>query len=140
MREKRNLHLRVQELCDCYATNDPLKEMSKINREAEDEEAPLKWLALAVLHGLNDNAEKITLTGSEADGFRITATYRPAELPSPGGRLGARIVEAIREITHIEGAKGKIPLALGVRQDSIELQVKLKDKDGRRKVSLRFPR
>ncbi len=30
MKEKRNVHLKVQELCDCYATNDPLKEMSVV--------------------------------------------------------------------------------------------------------------
>jgi hypothetical protein len=29
MKEKRNLHLKTQELCDCYATNDPLKERRK---------------------------------------------------------------------------------------------------------------
>jgi len=28
MRDKQSLHLKVQEMCDCYATTDPLKEMS----------------------------------------------------------------------------------------------------------------
>ena len=51
MKEKRNLHLKVQELCDCYATNDPLKEMSEIKGDDDKEEAAIKWLALAALHG-----------------------------------------------------------------------------------------
>jgi hypothetical protein len=39
MKEKRNLHLKVQELCDCYATTDPLKEMSDLGKD-KDREAP----------------------------------------------------------------------------------------------------
>jgi hypothetical protein len=49
MKEKRNVHLKVQELCDCYATNDPLKEMSVVQNGSDKEEAALKWLALAAL-------------------------------------------------------------------------------------------
>ena len=33
MRESSSLHQKVQELCDCFATNDPLKEMSKMQHE-----------------------------------------------------------------------------------------------------------
>jgi hypothetical protein len=57
MKAKRNLHLKVQEMCDCYATNDPLKEMSVIKTDADKAEAAVKWLALAALHGVNNNAE-----------------------------------------------------------------------------------
>ena len=53
MKEQRNVHLKVQELCDCYATNDPLKEMSEIKNDGDKEEAALKWLALAALHGVS---------------------------------------------------------------------------------------
>jgi hypothetical protein len=48
-------------------------------------------------------------------------------------------MDAVREITHIEGDKGKSPLALGIRNDSIELQVKIKTKDDIEKVTLKFP-
>ena len=61
MKEKRNLHLKVQELCDCYATTDPLKEMSVVGKDKDQEEAALKWLALAALHGVNNNAKEITI-------------------------------------------------------------------------------
>ena len=57
MKEKRNLHLKVQEMCDCYATADPLKEMSIVKNDEDKEEAALKWLALATLHGINNNDE-----------------------------------------------------------------------------------
>jgi hypothetical protein len=139
MKEKRNVHLKVQELCDCYATNDPLKEMSVVKNDSDKDEAALKWLALASLHGVNNNAKEVTITRSKDGEVRVTAKYRESELPSPGSDVGARIMEAIREITHIEGDKGKSPLSLGIRNDSIELQVKIKTKDDREKVTIKFP-
>ena len=139
MKEKRNLHLKVQELCDCYATNDPLKEMSAVKNDADKEEAAVKWLALAALHGVNSNAKEVTISRSSDGGVQVTAKYRESELPSPGSDVGAKIMEAVREITHIEDKKGKTQLALGIRNDSIELQVKIKEKEGREKVTIEFP-
>ena len=139
MKEKRNVHLKVQELCDCYATNDPLKEMSVVKNDGDKEEAAFKWLALASLHGINNNAEEVTLTRSKNGEVRVTAKYRETDLPSPGSDVGAKIIEALREVTHIEGDKGKMPLSLGIRNDSIELRVKMKSKDKGEKITIRFP-
>lgn len=139
MKEKRNVHLKVQELCDCYATNDPLKEMSVVKDGPDKEEAALKWIALAALHGVNNNVNEVTLTRSKDGEVRVTAKYRESELPSPGPEVGTGIMDALREITHIKGDKGKSPLALGIRNDSIELQVKMKTKGDREKITLKFP-
>ena len=139
MKEKRNVHLKVLELCDCYATNDPLKEMSTVKSEGDKDEAALKWLALSALHGVNSNAEKITITRSKDGEINVTAKYRESELPSPGSDIGAKIFEAVREITHIEGDKGETPLALGIRNDSIEIQVKMNSEEDKEKVTLKFP-
>ena len=139
MKEKRNVHLKVQELCDCYATNDPLKEMSIVKDDGDKEEAALKWLALASLHGVNDNASEVTITRSKDGKVRVTAKYRESELPSPGSEIAAKIMQAVRDVTHIEGNKGKTPLALGIRNDSIELKVKMKAKEGKERVTIEFP-
>ena len=139
MKEKRNVHLKVQELCDCYATNDPLKEMSVVKNDGDKDEAALKWLALASLHGVNSNASEVTITRTKDGEVRVTAKYRESELPSPGPEVGTKIMEAVREVTHIEGGKGNTPLALGIRNDSIELQVKMKAKEGKEKVTIKFP-
>jgi len=139
MKEKRNIHLKVQELCDCYATNDPLKEMSEIKGDSDQDEAAAKWLALAALHGVNDNAKEVSITRSPDGNIKVTAKYREAELPSPGAEIGEKIMSAVREITHIEGGKGKSPLALGIREDSIELKVKMKSKDEGERVTIKFP-
>ena len=139
MKEKRNLHLKVQELCDCYATNDPLKEMSVVRNDEDKEEAAVKWLALAALHGVNDNADAVTITKSSDGNVSVTATYRQSELPSPGSQVGDKIIETVREITHLEEGKGETPLALGIRQDSIELQVKFKSDNNEDSVTITFP-
>jgi hypothetical protein len=139
MKEKRNVHLKIQELCDCYATNDPLQEMCVVKNDSDKDEAALKWLALASLHGVNNNAQEVTISRSKDGEVRVTAKYRESELPSPGSEVGARIMEAVREVTHIEGDEGKSPLSLGIRNDSIELQVEIKTKDDREKVTLKFP-
>ena len=139
MKEKRNIHLKVQELCDCYATNDPLKEMSEIKGDGDQDEAAAKWLALAALHGVNDNAKEVTIRRSSNGDIKVTARYRESELPSPGTEIGEQIMGAVREITHIEGEKGKSPLALGIREDSIGLKIKMKSKDEGQKVTLKFP-
>ena len=138
MKEKRNLHLKVQEMCDCYSTTDLLKEMSTVKSDADKDEAAVKWLALAALHGINGNAKKISITSSESGEVKVIAKYRKTELPSPGSEVGKKIIEAVREITHVEEDKGKIPLALGIRDSSIEVNIKIeKGKEGE-KVTLKF--
>jgi len=42
-------------------------------------------------------------------------------------------------ITHIEGDKGKTLLALGIRDSSIDLKIKMKTKDGGKKITIKFP-
>ncbi len=139
MKEKRNLHLRVQEMCDCYATGDPLKEMSIVKNEKDSDEAAVKWLALAALHGVNNNAEEVTISREPDGKVRVLAEYRKTELPSPGKEVGQKIVDTVREITHIESDKGKMPLSLGIRSDSITLNIKFKAKKDKEEITIKFP-
>jgi hypothetical protein len=140
MKDKRSLHLKVQEHADCFATADPLREMSLIGSETDKEDAALKWFALAVLHGLNFNAKKITLTRTESGEVAVTAKYREAELPSPGAYVAQKIIEAVRAITHFEGDKHKGPLALGVRNDSLDIEVGVERDGNGETVTLKFPK
>jgi len=138
MKDKGSLHLKVQELCDCYATTDPLKEMSIVKDGPDKEDAALKWLALAALHGVNNNAEKITITKSDDGHVKVTAEYRKTELPSPGTEVADKIIESLIGITHLEGGEGKTQLALGIRDSSIDLRVKMKSREGGKKVTIGF--
>ena len=139
MKDKQTLHLKVQELCDCYATTDPLREMSALVNDSDKDEAALKWLALSALHGINANAEQISITRSKDGKVKVTAEYKKGELPNPGDEIGGKIIEAVRGITHIEGDKGKIPLVLGIREGSIDISIKLKRSDYEEKITLKFP-
>jgi len=142
MKDTENLHLRIQDLCACFSGTDPLKEMSSIAsiaNEPESGDAALKWVALAALHGINANAEKISLKEDEDGKIRVTAQYRETQLPSPGSTVGNKVFDVFREITHIDDAKGKTSLALGIMDSSIELSVAIKEKKGKRKISIKFP-
>ena len=139
MKDSANIHLKIQELCDCFATTDPLKGMSDISRAPEADEAALKWIALAVLHGINSNAEKISLTATGDGTVRVTAEYRQSELPSPGPVVAKKIVEAMRAITHIEKNKEKMTLAFGIRNNSMELKIKSRHEGGDDRISITFP-
>jgi hypothetical protein len=139
MKDTTNLHLKVQELCDCFATTDPLKEMSKLAKSKDTDEDALKWIALAVLHGINNNAKEITLSTAENGDVEVTAKYRTTQLPSPGQEIGKKIVSSIREITHIEKNKGKTALALGFRNNNLDLRIKTKKKNNKDIVEIHFP-
>ena len=136
---KRSLHLKVQEMIDCFATSDPLREMSNLGKEEDEDEAAIKWLALAVLHGINAGAKKISIIKSDGGEVKILAEYGKAELPSPGRVIGANILDSLRKITHLEGDKGKTALVMGVREGSLELQVEVKRDGTGEKVTLKFP-
>jgi hypothetical protein len=138
MKEKRNLHQQVQEMCNCYATTDPLKSMSQMANEADSEDAAVKWLALAALHGVNANAKKITIYQAGDQSVRVVAEYRPADLPAPSKAIAKSVMEAVREITHIEADKGKLPLSLGIRDSSVDIEVKVKSKGDENQISLKF--
>lgn len=138
MKDAASLHLKVQELCDCFAANDPLKEMSEIPRSS-DEEKGLKWIALAVLHGINANAAKISITSSTDGNVKVTAEYRQAELPSPGPVTGKEIIQAIRDISHFDQGNGETTLAFGIRNNSMDLQVTSRQEGNKDTVTIAFP-
>ncbi len=139
MKDKGSLHLKVQELCDCFSTTDPLREMSVVKNDQDKEEAALKWLALTALHGVNNNAKEVSIDRSQDGDVNVTAEYRKTELPSPGPQVGGKIFEALRSITHIEGDQGEISLALGIKDSSLDLKVKLRPTDSGEEVSISFP-
>jgi hypothetical protein len=139
MLDKRTLHMKVQEQCDCFATTDLLAEMAALVKEQNSEEGALKWIALAVLHGIDRNAKKISLRRTANGGISVTAKYRESELPRPPAPIGRKVFDVIKGITHIEGDKGKTPVVFGIRDSSIELEVKLGHDGDDEEVVLNFP-
>jgi hypothetical protein len=140
MKDKRSLHLKVLELCDCYATTDYLKEMATLLKDANKEEGALKWVALSILHGVNSNAKKISLSKGKDGQVKVVAKYRSSELPSPGSEVGERVLTVLRDITHIEGEGGKIPLAVAIRDSSFDVTVKVEQDGDEESITLAFPK
>ncbi len=138
MKDTTSLHLKVQEMCDCYSTTEPLKEMSMLIRGKNTDEAAIKWIALTILHGINNNASEISISSTKDGDVSVTAEYRKTELPSPGYSVGQKAIQTIRKITHLEGKKGKTPLAVGICGNSIELEVKSRQDDNKEKVTIFF--
>lgn len=139
MKDSGSVHQHVQEMCDCYSTTDPLKEMSTLPNDRDKQSAAAKWIALAALHGVNNNADKVTIRRDDDGRVTVVAEYRPTELPSPGPEAADAIFGIFREITHIEDDKGKMTLALGIRDSSIDLGIKIKRKQGSEKITIGFP-
>ncbi len=139
MKDTENLHKKVQEHCDCFATTDYLSEMAKVKTDSDKNEAALKWLALAALHGVNDGAEEVTIYKDKDGKIKVIAEYKDSELPSPGNEVAEKIFEAVRNITHIEDKEGKTELALGIRDSSISLKVKVKQSGDGDKITFKFP-
>jgi len=140
MKDSASIHKKVQEMCDCFAATDPLREMSALINDPEKENAAVKWIALAALHGVTANAKKISISVGKDGTSTVVAEYREAELPSPGADVGRRIYDAVKDMTHIEANKGKTALALGIRDSSIDLQVKIKKKDDSNRITIAFPK
>ena len=138
MRDMGTPHQRMQELCDCFVETDPLKEMALLGMYADKEEAALKWLALAILHGVDRGAKQISLERTRDGVVKAEAEYRDRELPTPGAEIGARVMEAARQISHIEDEKGEMPLAVGIRDSSIEILMEVERKAGKEKITLKF--
>ena len=137
MKDSGSVHKNIQDMCDCYSSSDPLREMSIVAKDDDKEQAAVKWLALAALHGVNNNAEKISIQRSNDGNVTVLAEYRLTELPSPGSEVGQKVFEAVREATHIDGEKGKTNFALGMRDSSIDLKVKLKRKVSQLKFKIK---
>ncbi len=139
MKDAANIHLKVQNLCDCFATTDPLKEMSEIAHTSDTDEAALKWIALAVLHGINNNAEEVSLSASSDGKIKVVAEYRNTELPSPGNQVGDKVIQAIRAMTDMEDARDESTLAFGLRNNSMDLKIKVRREGKEEKIVIVFP-
>ena len=90
-----------------------------------------------MLHGINSNAKMIAIQRDGGGQIVVKAKYRTAELPAPNEKTADAVFKTIREITHIEDS-GKLPLTIGVRDGSIDLEAQLKLKPDKNELELKF--
>jgi hypothetical protein len=138
-----NYHLKLQEMCDCYLETDFVPEMQHMATAppSDDlEEDAIKYLALAIMHAITEQAAKLSL---KKKGDAITVTVKDEEkktLPAPAALVFAQIIEIVRAILHIEEDKGKLPLSLGLRNGEVNMTVKVKREEGKESVAFSFDR
>ncbi|MBU0675846.1 MAG: hypothetical protein KJ950_14505 [Proteobacteria bacterium] len=134
-----NLHLKLQEMCDCYLETDYRTLLTTISSRAGadlDEEA-LRYLGLALMHIITEQATKLTLK-QEGTAIRVKVKNdgNKEELPIPSAPLFAAMVKLVRGILHFEGGGGESLLSLGLRSGSVDLLVALQENGG--EISLKF--
>ncbi len=126
-----NLHLKLQEMCDCYLETDFLLQLARFRTQPgpdPDDEA-MRYLALALMHTITEQAGKLSLTQKNGEiTVKVKKDGSKEELPSPPAALFSRIIQIIQNILHFEGEKGESELSLGLRNGSVEMLVKLKEK------------
>jgi hypothetical protein len=146
MKEERNYHLRLQEFCDCYMETDPKKELEKAAKgvsgdpAGDPDEHALKFLGLSIFYGASEKAKSISLQRSKEGKVLLSVDARGKyQLPPPNTKLADRIISIGRSITHIEGDQGKLPVAMGLRNDRIDLTFQFDRKAGEETFSILFP-
>jgi hypothetical protein len=127
--------------------SDPKKELETISKwgassdvTGDPEEVAIKFLGLSVLYGLKENARRIVLVKDQEGGiqFQVEAagTYR---LPSPSPALAKHAFQVMRGITHLEANPSEEALALGLKNDRLELGIAFDAGGGKERMSISFP-
>jgi len=137
-----NLQQKLQEMCDCYMETDFAAQLTAMAKapSGDKKEDAVKYLALAIMYGVTDKARKISL---KRKGDKIKAVLKgpdeKIELPSPPGGLFDDIIDLVRGILHFESGGGRSALALGLRNSRLDLQVILKEKEGKTSLKIVYP-
>lgn len=145
---ERSMHLKLQEYLACYLEADQRNELERISREGtasditgDPQEVALKFLALAILYGINEKARTIKLVRKNKDEItlKVKTGEEKVKLPPPPPELCDQVFEVMQAITHLDGAKKPEPLVLGLQNDSIELSVSFESKEEERSLKIKFP-
>ena len=136
-----SLHLKLQEMCDCYLDTSYKTQLARIGGQPgpdPDDEA-MRYLALALMHAITEQAGELKFK-QDGKGVRVTVKREgdKESLPAPPPPLFAKILGIVRAILHLEGEKGESPLSLGLRTGSVDLRVKVKEKGEEASLKIEF--
>lgn len=138
-----NLHLKLQEMCDCYLDTSYEEELSSaadITEGEEPEETAVKYLALAIMYGITEKAKSLKLKKKRDGQLKaVLNAEQKTPLPAPSQELFDRITGVVSSILHFEEGGGELPLSLGLRTGQVNLNVKLKEKEDKASLKLKFP-
>lgn len=137
-----NLHLKLMEMCDCYLGTDYASTIQKVadSPSADTREDALRYLALALLYTLTEEARQLSL---KRKNDKITVTIKHDDekiaLRPPARTVFNQIIIIMRGILHLEEDKGGMPLTLGLKNDQLEVQVKVERTADKETLKIKFP-
>lgn len=137
-----NLHLKLMEMCDCYLGTDYAATVQKVADapSGDTQEDALRYLALALLFTLTEQARQLSF---KRKNDKITVTIKHEDekiaLRPPARPVFDRIIAIMRTILHLEEDKGGMPLTLGLKNDQIEVQVKVERLADKETLKVKFP-
>jgi hypothetical protein len=146
MKDDRGFHLRLQEFCDCFMETDYQKELEAASRgmsgdpSSNEEELALKFLGLAILYGATQEIKNFSIKKGK-DGKVLFALQGKGayQLPPPPPPVADRIFSIARSIMHLQEDEGTLPFSLGLRNDHLELKLKMERKGAEESLTVVFP-
>jgi hypothetical protein len=115
----------LQQQIDCQLEVKPLDALEaweskgwKEQPGTDADEAPLRYMALAILEAIQEKAVRLSLEKDQGVTIFGERTYT---IPKAPPEFIARGLEILREITGLEAPSGQGTLSLGIRNDSLEL-------------------
>jgi hypothetical protein len=119
-----------------FANRRPSNNRSRGNRLSRHKLETGGYYLVSSIKG--NKAEEISITRSDDGNVKVTTEYRTTDLPSPGSEVADKIIASLIGITHLESSEGKSQLALGIRDSSINLTIKMKSRNGGKKVMIKL--
>ncbi len=148
MKDSQSLHLKLQEYADCFMDTDHIKELQEVSEKGvagdatgDVTEVALKYLALAILTGINQKFQKVSLASEGGKkGVCTLVGESQMKLPQPPEGLAKEMVGIIRCVTDIESEKGNSKLIYGLKNDQLEIDVEAARTGEREEVTLTLPK
>lgn len=136
-------HLKLIEMCDCYLGTDYPATLRKVadGPSTDLDEDALRYLALALLSAINERARQLSI---KQKNDKITVTLKQEDdektaLRPPSRDVCERIISIMRNILHLDQDKGALPLSLGLKNDQIEVLVKIERTADKESLKIKFP-
>ena len=143
---RRNLHKRLQEMCDCYLESEYKNELSVISKKGVSgdvtgdlTEVALKYLGLAILYTLEERGTRLFVGMADGTIISYIENDHRDTLPLPPENIARELLDIVREITHLDAEEATEPLSLGIRESRINLQIDVHREAGEEHIVLKFP-